>query len=77
MQVVPVADEARIRPHADRDVGVPSLTTPDGGMSCPAHANVLPVVDPGRNVHVELPPRDDTPFAAAHLAGILEHAPFA
>ncbi len=77
MQIVAIAYEARIQAHPDGDIGVASLAASRGRMSCPAQANVLSVVDPGRDVDVQLATRDDPTLARAPRARALEHTALA
>ena len=73
VQVVSVAHEARIGPDAHDDERVASLGAPEAGVPLAADADLLAVVDPLRDVDLELPPRDDAPVAAALGARLLEH----
>ena len=59
VQVVAVADEARVGPHAHDDERVAALAAAEAGVALAADADLLAVVDPGRDVDLELAPCDD------------------
>ena len=65
MQIVAVAYEARIRPDADDHERVAALGAPEPGMPFSAHADLLSVVDPLRDVDLDLRARHDPPLATA------------
>ena len=73
VQVVSVANEARIGTHAHDDERVPSLVAPEASVPLAARADLLPVVNAFRNVDLELRPRDDATLSTAVGARTLEH----
>jgi hypothetical protein len=77
VQVVAVAHEARIGSDAHHDERVTALGASESGVALPPHADLLPVVDPLRNVDLDLPSGDDTTLASALTARLLEYLPHA
>src|SRR5439155_12267493 len=74
-QVVAVADEAVVGPHAHLDEGIAGMATGDTGVPLPLDANPLAVVDPGGDLDVERPLLDEPPLSVAALAWRLDDHP--
>jgi hypothetical protein len=72
VQVVAVAHEPQVGSHADDDERVAALGAPESAVALAAHADLLAVVDPGRDLDVQLAAPDDAPVAPAGDARLLE-----
>src|SRR5205807_3266300 len=73
--IVAVAHEPVVRDHVDEHVDVAGRAAPLARVAAPGQPDPLLVVDPGRDVDAEAPPRGLASAPAALLAGRLGDAP--
>ena len=71
--VVALAHEPLVAADSDEDVRIARGAADRAGVSLTRDPDPLPVVDPGRDLHVERALLDDPAGAAAVLAGMLDH----